>query len=150
MLFVAIDGLTDGLGMFAQGKQIGADEGQVTVKKTRTAAKILCAVALHFDDDVLRVGLGFAGDGERSDAGDGVLLGALDGHRISSACRKAKLLSASKLVSPQTQGHTSQRWHSSSWRSTAIRLRASTLRVAQARAFSHAFWSASTESAPTK
>src|SRR6516162_8639226 len=125
------DRLQHGIGVLAAGEKVGVDERQMTVKKRRTRTIVGCAVAFHFDDDVLRVGLGFARDGERSDSGDGIFLGALDGHSISSACRKAKLLSASKLVLPQMHGHSVQRWHSSSRRSTATRWRSSMLRVAQ-------------------
>src|SRR6516165_1218187 len=136
--------------MLAVREKVRVNEGQFAIHEVAAVAIVGCAVAFHFDDDVLRVGLGFAGDGERSDSGDGVLLGECDSHSISSACRKAILLSASKLVLPQIQGHSVQRSHSSSRRSTATRLRASMVRVAEWSASLHALASASTESAPMK
>src|SRR6516162_4180986 len=54
----------------------------MAVGKGRTVAIVRGAVAFHLDDDVLRVGFGFARDGERSDARHGVFLGKSDVHRF--------------------------------------------------------------------
>src|SRR6516225_1683485 len=54
----------------------------MAVGKGRTVAIVRGAVAFHLDDDVLRVGFGFARDGERSDARHGVFLGKADVHQI--------------------------------------------------------------------
>src|SRR6516162_4474307 len=150
MLFAAIDGLQDCGYVLTIRIQVCADERELAVEEVRALAKIVCAIALHFDDGILFVRLFLGADVESAHALDGIFLGALDGHSISSACRKAILLSASKSVLPQMHGHSVQRSHSSSWRSTAIRERASMLRVAQARAFFYSPEAASTESAPTK
>src|SRR6516162_887757 len=150
MLFAAIDGLQDCGYVLTIRIQVCADERELAVEEVRALAKIVCAIALHFDDGILFVRLFLRGDMEGAHALDGIFLGALDGHSISSACRKAILLSASKLVLPQMHGHSVQRWHSSSRRSTATRWRSSMLRVAQTSALSHAVWSASTERPPMK
>src|SRR6516165_2027877 len=150
MLFAAIDGLQDCGYVLTIRIQVCADERELAVEEVRALAKIVCAIALHFDDGILFVRLFLRGDVEGAHALHGVFLGALDGHRISSACRKAILLSASKSVLPQMHGHSVQRSHSSSRRSTATRLRASMVRVAEWSASLHALASASTESAPMK
>src|SRR6516164_2888010 len=64
MLFAAIDGLQDCGYVLTIRIQVCADERELAVEEVRALAKIVCAIALHFDDGILFVRLFLRGDME--------------------------------------------------------------------------------------